>query len=108
MLVRLLRARGARVQLEAKIRQPFFEAPATVLSVDGQGVQVYAFPDARAAGEAAATVSKDGRKIGLAAPFWIGPPHFFRRSNLLVLYLGDDRKLLQRLQDVLGPQFAGE
>lgn len=102
-----LRKAGARVKFEQRVRQPFFAVPATILEVDGEGVQVYAFSDARAAREAAARVSSDGRKVGTSAPFWIGPPHFFRRSNLVVLYLGDDGKLLQRLQDALGPQFAG-
>ena len=106
-LARALRDAGARVKFEQQIRQPFFTVPATIFEVDGEGVQVFAFRDARAASEAAATVSRDGRKIGTTAPFWIGPPHFFRRSNLLVLYLGDDGQLLQRLQDALGPQFAG-
>lgn len=102
-----LRKAGARVKFEQRVRQPFFAVPATILEVDGEGVQVYAFGDARAAREAAARVSSDGRRIGTSSPFWVGPPHFFLRSNLLVLYLGEDGKLLQRLQDALGPQFAG-
>lgn len=106
-LAAALRKAGARVKFEQQIRQPFFAVPATILEVDGEGVQVYAFGDAGAARQAAARVSSDGRRIGTSSPFWIGPPHFFLRSNLLVLYLGDDGRLLQRLQDALGPQFAG-
>ena len=33
-LVRALRAGGARVKFEQKIRQPFFPVPATILEVD--------------------------------------------------------------------------
>lgn len=102
-----LRALGADAKFEQKIRQPFFSVPATILEVDGEGVQVFVFRDAKAALAAAATISPDGRSIGTSHPFWIAPPHFYRRSNLLVLYLGEDRKLLERLNAVMGAQVAG-
>ena len=60
-LARALRHAGARVKFEQQLRQPFFAVPATIYEVDGEGVQVFAFADARAAREAAATVSGDGR-----------------------------------------------
>ena len=106
-VARVLRNGGSQVRIEQKLRQPFFDVPATILEVDGEGVQVYAFRDAAAAAVAAARVSPDGRRVGGSQPLWIAPPHFFRSSNLVVLYLGDDAGLLQRLETAFGAQFAG-
>ena len=106
-VVRALRASGARVKIEQRLEQPFFPVPATILEVDGEGVQVFAFRDARTAREQASRVSPDGRSIGTSQPLWIAPPHFYRRSNLVVLYLGEDEKLLARLERLLGKPFAG-
>lgn len=106
-LQRTLRASGAHVAYEQTLRQPFFDAPAAVYLVDGEAIQVFSFRDGAAAARAARTVSPDGSRVGASQPFWIGPPHFFRRGRLLVLYLGEDASILRRLAAVLGEQFAG-
>lgn len=106
-LVDALRAAGATVQPEGRVDQPFFVVPANTITVNGEGVQIFQYPAASAADAQAATVSRDGSQVGTSKPFWIGPPHFYKKANLLVLYLGDDEKVLDILQKVLGPQFAG-
>ena len=40
-------------------------------------------------------------------PMWIAPPHFFKSGRLIVLYIGEEPRLLQGLAHILGPQFAG-
>jgi len=106
-LVDALRAAGATVQPEGSVGQSFFAVPAKTFTVDGEGVQVFEYPRAAAADAQAATVSRDGSQVGTSKPFWIGPPHFYKKANLLVLYLGEDEKVLRLLRNVLGPQFAG-
>ena len=87
---------------------------------DGSYVQLYRFPEAGQAAEAAAGVSRDGSSVptgdGIAQVSWVGPPHFFRKCRLIAVFVegagGDagsarDRLVLEVLRDVLGPQFAG-
>ena len=38
---------------------------------------------------------------------WIGPPHFYLAERLIVLYIGEDQSVIELLETVLGPQFAG-
>ncbi len=106
-LIDALRAAGGTVRAEGSIDQPFFAVPAQAIDVDGEGVQVFEYPGAAAADAQAATVSRDGSQVGTSKPFWIGAPHFYKKANLLVLYLGDDERVLKLLQNVLGQQFAG-
>lgn len=102
-----LRAAGAQVVQEQMLRQPFFDVEARILVVDGEGVQVFEYDDATTAAAQAARVSSDGSQIGTTKPLWVGPPHFYRKGRLLVLYLGEDTRTLERLACLLGPPFAG-
>jgi hypothetical protein len=86
----------------------------------GSSIDFYCFSDAGLAVEAAAAVSRDGFTVptgeGVAMVSWVGPPHFFRKDRLIVLYVEQagpdadgsiDRRILDILRDVMGEQFAG-
>lgn len=106
-LVASLRAAGTSVKPGAKVEQPFFSVIGRSLQVDGEDVQVFEYPDAAAADAQAAQVSPTGTGIGTTRIHWIGPPHFYKKGRLLVLYIGDNDIVLSALETVLGPQFAG-
>ena len=63
--------------------------------------------NAAAADAEAAPISRDGSRVGTRTVHWIGSPHFFKKGKLLVLYVGDNDKVLGSLQAVLGQHFAG-
>ena len=42
-----------------------------------------------------------------STPSLTPPPHFYRQSRLIVLYVGSDRAIMTLLEGLLGPQFAG-
>ncbi|MGY0372270.1 hypothetical protein [Clostridium sp. JNZ J1-5] len=39
---------------------------------------------------------------------WISSPHFYKKGNIIVQYVGKDEKIISDLEDILGNQFAGE
>jgi Tol biopolymer transport system component len=98
---------GADVALEGSIDQPFFSAPGQIISVNGEPVQVFEYNDPALAEEDAGQVAPDSSSIGTSMPTWTDPPHFFRTEQLIVLYLGEDPGVLELLESILGPQFAG-
>ena len=106
-----LRALGVDVEQSGPINQPFFPASGVRLLVNGHQVSAYAFSTSEIAAAAAGGVSADGSTIvgdGVAYNvLWVGPPHFFLRERVIVLYVGDDGEILELLEGVLGPQFAG-
>ena len=103
-----LRAAGASVKPGAKVDQPFFPVSGRLMEVHGEDVQVFQFADAAEVKAQAARVSPTGTAIGATKVQWIGPPHFYRTDRLLVLYVGDNERVLKALEKVLGPQFAGQ
>ena len=107
-LLSWLRSAGARAHATGdEVDQPFFSVTGKMISVDGADVQVFEYASAAAAAREAAPVSPDGSSVGGSKPMWVGTPHFFRSGRMIVLYVGDDAKLLGALAHALGKQFAG-
>ena len=105
-LIEHLRASGLQVEPAGEIEQPFFTPKARVIRIGTAGeAQVYEYASEEQAAADAAKVQSDG-SIGGSMPHWIAPPHFFRRANLLVLYLGSDETTLLKLRSFLGNEFA--
>lgn len=106
--VESLRAARASVKAEGSVEQPFFSVTGKVISLYGEPVQIFEYRNSARADRDAARVSADGRTVGTTKPHWLGPPHFFKKDRLIVLYLGDDAKVLRALESRLGRQFAGD
>ncbi len=78
-----------------------------MLTVNGEGVQAFEFASEVEAEAIAETVSKDGGSVGTSSIFWVAPPHFFKAGRLIVIYVGSDIGVINRLQEIMGSQFAG-
>ena len=79
-----------------------------MIKVSGEDVQVFQYINAAAADAEAALVSPDGSAVGTSKLHWVGPPHFYKQGKLLVLYVGDNAKVLKALETALGRPFAGQ
>lgn len=106
-LVDSLRASGATVEPAGSINQPFFTVKGKVIKINGKDVQVFEYVDENKAITDADKVSPDGSFIGTTILTWVSTPHFYRASKLIILYIGQDQPLMDMLQRILGPQFAG-
>lgn len=106
-LINALRAAGVSAEPGAHAEQPFLSVEGKMIKIGDQDVQVFQYSEAAQANAQAALVSPDGGAVGTNKIRWIGSPHFYKKGKLLVLYLGDDAKVLKALDAVLGRQFAG-
>ncbi len=106
-----LRDSGANVEhptLPEVVVQDFFSVTGQVFKVNGEDVQVYEYDSQLEAEAEAATVSPSGSPIGTHMVSWMLPPHFYQSGDLIVIYLGFNQDTLNLLEDILGPQFAGQ
>ena len=53
------------------------------------------------------TVPLGGNRSKSVHSDWLAQPHYYKKGRLIVLYVGDDPSLVQELQSILGPEFAG-
>ena len=107
-LIGNLRLAGVSVEPEGEVEQPFFSTKGRMIRVGGEDVLVFQYSRAAVADAQAAVVSSDGSAVGTSKVNWIGAPHFYKKEKLIVLYIGNDNKVLKALDAVLGPQFAGK
>lgn len=38
---------------------------------------------------------------------WVSYPHFYKKGNLIIQYIGEDDNMISDLEDILGEQFVG-
>jgi hypothetical protein len=77
------------------------------LTVNGGWVEVYAYATLQDADNDAASISPDGSTFAHKVYHWIAPIHLFKRDQLIVFYMGEDRRVIAPLASLLSPQFAG-
>jgi hypothetical protein len=106
-LMAALQAAGLTVESGAAVTQPFFTVPGQDLKINGQDVQVFAYDTPQAMEAEASQIAPDASTIGTNMPSWTSDPHFYKLGNMLILYVGQDQKILDILSGALGPQFAG-
>lgn len=107
-LLAVLQATGAMVETGDPITQDFFSVEGQTVKLNGADLQVFEYADATAMEEDASLVAPDGGSIGTSMVTWIDPPHFYKAGRIIVLYLGSDQAVLDLLNQVMGPQFAGQ
>ena len=107
-LINSLRALGAGVEPAGEVDQPFLSIKGRMIKVHGEDVQVYQYANVAVANAETAPISRDGTAVGTSKIHWIGSPHFYKKEKLLVLYVGDNDKVQNTLDAVLGRQFAGK
>ncbi len=107
-LIRKLRAAGATVTKAGKVSQPFFSAAGRLLYVNDTEVQVFEYRTTQKANADASKVSPQGSPVSTSMITWVAPPHFFRSGRLIILYIGNEPRVLKVLKASVGVQFAGK
>ena len=107
-LMSRLRAGGAKVGRAGRISQPFFSVRGQAITVGGEQVQVFVYANAASAEGEAKNVGGTGSSVGTSMVSWVAPPHFYKSGRVIVLYVGSNAGVTKALEDVLGPQFAGQ
>ncbi len=74
----------------------------------GNVITVFDFGGIGAADRAAATVSSDGYTIAHTPYEVSATPRFWRWDRLIIRFMGDNDLMLARLDEVIGPAFAGD
>jgi hypothetical protein len=117
-LVKDLHATGEVVEVTDRVRDDdlFSEERRARITLKGAVVTVLEYDDASDVDAEASRISPDGHNIHGTTLIvfkrfthvdWIDAPHFFKKGKLIVHYVGNEESVLEILEDVLGPQFAG-
>lgn len=98
---------GATTEVADTVIQDFFTPEGNIIRVNGEDIQVFEYEDAEAMEREAAQVAPDGGSVGTSMMMWVDAPHFYKAGRIIVLYVGSYAPVLDLLDNVMGPQFAG-
>jgi hypothetical protein len=101
-LVDKLRAAGAIVEPSGTVEQPFFEVSGQMIKVDDADVQVFEFSDEAARQNVSSLITPEGQPNPTSIVDWVDQPNFWAKGQVIVLYVGKDQTVIERLSQVLG------
>lgn len=101
-VVEALRAAGATVEPGPTVEQPFFEVSGQTIKVDGADVQVFEFPDEDTRESVSSLITPEGQPNPTTIVDWVDQPNFWAKGQVIVLYVGKDQSVIDRLSEVLG------
>ena len=97
--------------------EPIFSVTGKIIRVNGENIPVLEYDDEVVAEAETGFISRDGFDLrrppdseseGFAAHVdWIAPPHWYQAGRIIVLYVGENQKTLDMLENLLSTQFAG-
>jgi len=103
-----LQAANATAEIGDFVIQDFFSPEGTIITINGQDVQVFEYENKEAMESEASQVVPDGGSVGTSMMMWMDAPHFYKTGRMIVLYVGSDESTVNLLQQVIGSQFAGQ
>ena len=106
-LIAALQASGATVETGESIIQDFFSPEGSIIKVNGADIQVFEYESEEAMESEVSQVAPDGGSVGTSMMMWMDTPHFYKAGRIIVIYVGSDTAVLDLLEQVVGPQFAG-
>lgn len=85
-----------------------FSGESVLGSIEGEEYRYFRYPSVEAALMDKAKIASDGKKIGGTQVAWEGPVHIFHLAKRIVIYVGDTPKVLTVIEQIFGPQIAGD
>lgn len=101
-----LQKTGMEVEKTQAIEQPFFSIPGKIISVNGEDVQVYQYPDEKSRENESRLISSDGSVIGNNQIDWVDTTTIWASGNLIVIYIGSNSSVIGAINDSLGKPIA--
>lgn len=106
-----LRAMGVHVDAQA-VDEDILQGQRRWLTINGvENISVYLYESPRKMEQDASYIDEggsgytNGRKSVEIS--WVSYPHFYKKDNIIVLYVGEDPDLITALEDIMGEQFVG-
>jgi hypothetical protein len=102
--------RGYRFEIK-DAQQDFLPTTRKRMIIDDKAIDIYLFSSAKKMETEASRIdsggcsySHDSKTVSVS---WVSPPHFYKKGNLIIQYIGEDEIIISDLEDILGEQFAG-
>ncbi len=109
----VVKARGDAAFPGDDPQQRFFSGTGKRIELSGENISVLEYEDEATAQTEAKFISPDGSTYTaenwsmVADISWVAPPHFYQAGKIIVLYIGTNQAIIDLLENLIGPPFAG-
>jgi len=93
---------------EGSNNELFVSGKLTVIEADGNKISIYEYGNSEDMEKASRGISKEGTSIGGTKYEFINRPHFYKKGNIIVGYIGGNKSLIKEIKKIMGEQFAGQ
>lgn len=94
------------------VEQSFIPTARKRMIIDDNAIDIYLFNNDKEMENEASHIDNDGFCYDNGSKSvivcWIASPHFYKEGSLIVKYIGEDKKIISDLKDILGGEFAGD
>ena len=105
--IKLLEESGYKIKASKEGNRGTLSGDLTAIDINDDNIFVYEYKDSKQMEEALNTISADGSMVGNAEVSWIKPPHLYKSGNIIAIYVGDNKEIIDLINKILGQQFAG-
>ncbi|MEZ4768494.1 MAG: hypothetical protein R2844_08720 [Caldilineales bacterium] len=91
-----------------RVVKPYLTTYGLIVQVDGEPLQVFQYPDEASLLADVVDLDATASSIHGLPLSWPAAPHFWRKGGLLALAVTDEADFVDLINQVLGPQFAGQ
>ena len=110
-LVRDLENKGYTVKTEDTAKNILNGERKWLTINEKEHITVFLYPSTTSMKKDASYISDDGFSYNDGDSHvsidWVSYPHFYKASNMIVLYVGEDSDMIDSLKELVGYQFAG-
>ncbi len=93
---------GYKINSTKEDKKGVLSGALTVVSMDGDILGVYEYKDSQSMEQDAKTIRNDGSMIGNTIYEFVSKPHFYKKGNIIVTYIGENKETLSRLEKFWG------
>ena len=111
-LVRNLENKGFTIETE-DVEESILLGERKWLTLNGSdNISVYLYENSDRMEKDASYLSNDGFSYDNGKESidieWVSYPHFFKSENMIILYVGENSKIVEALEELVDPQFVGK
>ena len=111
-LVRNLENKGFTIETE-DVEESILLGERKWLTLNGSdNISVYLYENSNRMEKDSSYLSNDGFSYNNGKESidieWVSYPHFFKSENMIILYVGENSKIVEALEELVDPQFVGK
>ncbi|MDT8717788.1 hypothetical protein IAI10_14055 [Clostridium sp. 19966] len=106
-----MKAKNYSFEIKDTAREEFIDAPRKVMIINKDILSIYLFESNKEMEKHSKYIDNTGSTFTndnkITKVDYAYPPHLYKKGNIIVLYAGNNTKIINDLKDIFGGQFAG-